>query len=229
MVRRWFATAVAALLLVTLAGTPADAAVGPRRLQRLAQAQTALLLSTYVNGQLTSPATCDHSQRRMRHGTTLLPTLSFTSGDATLTCRLKSGRVLLDLGGIVISEDATGDTYTLTDQRKLTFARGNLEGISDDVLATLGGPAPATLDGKPITTGVAVSTAPVVARVRRDSGHFYQDSVALGHPGRLAASFAGWKTKLRLRPGYHVMVVDLAAVAGKPTTLTYRLWVGQHR
>ena len=53
--------------------------------------------------------------------------------------------------------------------------------------------------------------------------------MALGHPGRLVASYCGWKTELRLRPGYHEVVVDLSGIAGEPTTVTYRLWVGSHR
>lgn len=229
MVRRWIAMTVAAVLLVALAGAPADAAVGPQRLQRLARAQTALLLSSYAEGQVTSPATCEQAQPLTRHGVTLLPTLSFANGDAVLTCRLKSPKVLLDLGGLVVTEDATGDTYVTSDGRELTFARANLKAICDDLLPALPGPAPATLDGKPITTGTALSTAPVVARVAPDSGHFYADSVALGHPGRLAGSYCGWKTELKLRKGYHEIVVNLPGVAGDPNTLTYRLWVGPQR
>jgi len=217
---------VTTLLLVALAGTPAEAAAGPRRLQRLAQAQTALVLSNYVEGEVTSPPSCKETSR---HGVALLPTLSFATGNATLNCHLKSHRVLLDLGGFVVSEDATGATYTTSDGRELTFARGNLEAIADDVLPSVPGPAPATLDGKPIRTGTAVSTAPVVARVRPDSGHFYTDSVALGHPGRLAASYSGWKTELKLRRGYHEIVVNLSELVGAPTILTYRLWVGPQR
>lgn len=227
MARRWFVMSVAAVL-IALAGAPADAAVGPGRLQRLAQAQTAQLLNTYVAGQLVSPAGCQNPRQLIRHGVTLLPTLSFAIGDATVTCRLESRRVLLDLGSAVATEDATGNTYTTTDGRELTFARRNLEAICDDLLPFLPSGA-ATLDGKPITTGVAVSTAPVVARgVGPEAGQFHADSVALGHPGRLAASSCGWKAELELRPGYHEIVVDLSAPAGAPTTLTYRLWVDPH-
>jgi hypothetical protein len=230
MVRRWLAMMLAVVLLMALAGTPADAAVGPRRLQRLAQAQTALLLSNYVEGQLTSPASCEPARQLRWHGVTLLPSLSFAAGDRTLACELRSPKVLLDLGGIVVSEDATGDTYTTAGGLELTFDRRNLEAICDDLLPLYApSPGPATVDGKPITTGTAVSTAPVVARVGPDSGHFYSDSVALGHPGRLAASYCGWKTELKLRRGYHEIVVDLSGIAGKPTTVTYQLWVGPHR
>jgi Ankyrin repeat len=72
------------------------------------------------------------------------------------------------------------------------------------VLATaFTAPAPATLDGKPIA-GVAVSTSAFPVLVHRGAPPpLWQDSVDVGHPGRLAASSCGWKAQLKLSPGRH--------------------------
>jgi len=57
------------------------------------------------------------------------------------------------------------------------------------------------------------------------SGQFWQDSVDLGHPGKLAASYCGWKAEVPLRQGRHVIRVDLTDVAGAPTHFTYNITV----
>ena len=57
---------------------------------------------------------------------------------------------------------------------------------------------------------------------------YWQDSVDLGHPGRLAASYCGWKTVLTLSPGDHVVTVDLSGAAGAPTHFTYDIEVSRH-
>jgi hypothetical protein len=57
---------------------------------------------------------------------------------------------------------------------------------------------------------------------------YWQDSVDLGHPGRLAAGYCGWKTVLTLSPGDHVVTVDLSGAAGAPTHFTYDIEVSRH-
>jgi hypothetical protein len=50
---------------------------------------------------------------------------------------------------------------------------------------------------------------------------FYTDSVQLGHPGRLAATYCGFKAEINLPPGPHTIVVDLSGAIGQPLTFTY--------
>ncbi|HET9648285.1 MAG TPA: hypothetical protein VFP34_08650 [Microlunatus sp.] len=207
--------------ILTAATTVADASTGPPAIQQLASQQTALLLSRYSEGQTASPTVCSEGQSA--HGTQgvfLLPTLSFNPGDVRFTCRLHTQRVLVDLGGYVVTEDASGSTWTTVDGYDLTFSRDNLEQICDDVLRLLPAPAPAIIDNHPIT-GIQVATAPITSRIRPSAGALWQDSVNLGHPGTLAASFCGWKAELRLPPGPHHITVDLTDIAGGQTHLTY--------
>jgi hypothetical protein len=181
-----------------------------------------VLLSRYHAGQVSSPSACLHGQ--VVHGSVyLLPTLSFGSGNKIFRCRIRARAVLLDLGGAVATEDNDpNDTYTLSDGKVLRFTRQNLEPICDDALKYFPAPAPATVDGDAIS-GVQVSTAAFIARVNRHSGTYWQQSVALGHPGRLAASYCGWKAVVHLHTGHHVIKVDLSRAAGAPTHFVYRI------
>jgi hypothetical protein len=204
----------------------AEASTGPVRLQLLAEAQTKLLLSQYHGPpQAASPAECNTGQDPAGvAGVFLLPTLSFGSGDQTFTCQVKTGSVLVDLGGAVATEDARGDTYTTASGEVLLFTRANLERICDDVLLSFPPAAPATVDGNRVS-GTQVSTPAFTAKVLSSSGQLWQDSVDLGHPGKLAASYCGWKAKVPLRQGRHVIQVDLSNVAGAPTIFTYNITV----
>jgi len=212
--------AVAAVLALALP-CAAHASTGPKRLQLLAAAQLELEL-TYLTQpqQLASPPRCDQGQIL---GEELLPMLAFSTGDATFDCRISARNVVLDLGSALASEDASGDTWTLADGTELPFTRGNLERICDDVLRVFPPSAPATLDGAPIA-GTQVSTPAVPVLVRRGNP-LYQDSVDLHHPGVLAASSCGWKAELQLKPGRHVINVDLTDAAGAPTHFTYNVSV----
>jgi hypothetical protein len=225
--------ALAALILQLVAIPQAQAASGPKRLQRLAADQTQLLFRFY-NGQpqTASPPTCSQRQGdRRRHGVLLLPTLSFGSGDAIFTCKTNARAVLLDLAGATVSEDNRGDTWTLADGEILDFARENLPRICDDVLRVIPA-ASATLDD------VAITPTPVVTRnfiVKVNPGAdntpgspLYQDSIDLGHPGRLAACYSGYKALVPISPGHHVIHVDLSAIVGAPTEFTYDLTVKRH-
>jgi len=215
-------------LVVVLAAT-AGASTGPPRLQQRAIAQTKLLFQHLEGPQQTaSPATCNEGQRPSgTRGAFLLPTRSFGSGDATFTCRVSARVVVLDLGGAIATEDdrgSDGSVWETEDGEVLLFTRANLERICDDLLSRfLPSAAPATLDSHPIR-GTAVSTRAFNVRVNPGAPEpLYQDSIDLGHPGRLAASYCGWKAEIPLSRGRHVIKVDLA----DDTHFTYNIKVGR--
>jgi hypothetical protein len=218
--------AVAAIFAAVPCAAHAD--TGPRSAQLLAVAQTELVfLNLTQPQQVASPAACDRGQPAFGvFGLFMLPQYVSGTGDHTFDCRLKTRNVLLDLGSAAATEDATANTYTLAGGTELLFRPKTLERICDDVLATgFTAPAPATLDGKPIS-GVAVSTPAFPVPVHRGAPPpLWQDSVDVGHPGRLAASYCGWKAHLRLTPGRHTIVVDLSTVAPGPARFIYNLRV----
>jgi hypothetical protein len=222
--------AIATVAIVVAGSGVAQASTGPKRLQLLAAAQTELLFSRLTGPQVASPATCNEGQRPNGiFGEFLLPTLSFGTGDAAFKCQISAQAVVLDLGGAIATEDNRGDTWTTAGGQVLTFTRANLEPICDDVLREFPAPAPATLDGKPIG-GAKVSTRVFEVPVRRTApDDFWTDSVAVGHPGRLAASVCGWKAEIPLTPGHHVIAVDLSDAAGAPTHFTYDITVAGGR
>jgi len=222
-------TCTAAVGLVVVLAATAGASTGPPRLQHRAIAQTKLLFQHLEGPQTASPATCNEGQRPSgTRGAFLLPTLSFGSGPATFNCRVSARVVVLDLGGAIATEDDRGDVWTTAEGVDLLFTRANLERICDDVLPRFyPSAAPATLDSHPIR-GTAVSTRAFNVRVSPDAPvPFYQDSIDLGHPGRLAASYCGWKAEIPLRRGRHVIKVDLTGVAGPDTYFTYNIKVGR--
>lgn len=230
---RTIALATALISFVALSSGVANAATGPVRMQRLAAAQTQLLfrhLDTPLGVQTASPTRCNEGQNAHgRMGTFLLPTLAGGSGSLAFNCRVETRTVLVDLGGVFATEDdraASGSTWTTADGDVLAFTKANLERICDDVLPTLfTSPAPATVDGTTLSGATAVSTRPFTSRVKTSTWQLYQDSVDLGHPGKLATTYCGWKAKVRLAPGRHVITVDLSAVAGAVTVFTYRIKV----
>lgn len=224
MLGRTIATAVTALALLGAGG--AQASTGPLVLQAGAVAQTKLLFAHLEGPQTASPARCDEGQPRGGFlGVYLLPTLSFGSGDAAFSCRIRAHLALLDLGGAIASEDANPDsTYTTADGEVLRFTPPNLERICDDLVRVYPpAAAPATVDGRAIT-GARVSTPVFHVRVLPGAGQ-YADSVALGHPGRLAAAYCGIKALVPLRRGRHVIAVDLSDIAGAPTHFSYDIHV----
>jgi hypothetical protein len=207
----------------------AQGATGPARLQHLAAAQTKLLLShlrTPLGEQTASPTRCHQGQDADgTQGTFLLPALAGGTGDVTFKCHIEAHRVLVDLGGAFATED-NHSTWTTANGDVLPFTKANLERICDDVLPRFyPAPAPATVDRKPLRGATAVSTRVFTSRVHRGTGSLYQDSVALGHRGRLATAYCGWKAIVPLRDGRHVIRVDLSAVAGSETVFTYRIKV----
>jgi hypothetical protein len=56
----------------------------------------------------------------------------------------------------------------------------------------------------------------------------YADSVDLGHPGRLATVYCGFKAKVHLGPGTHTIVVDYSPIVGDSTVFTYKIKVNGH-
>jgi len=221
-------TAVAIAAVAAAIPAAAHADTGPKRTQLLAVAQTELVfLNLTQPQQVASPASCDRGQPPSGVlGLFMLPQYVSGTGDSTFDCKLKTRNVLLDLGSAAATEDATGNTYTLADGSELPFRPKTLERICDDVLATaFTAPAPATLDGNPIS-GVAVSTPAFPVLVHRGAPPpLWQDSIDVGHAGRLAASYCGWKAQLKLTPGRHTIVVDLSNVAPGPARFIYNIRV----
>jgi hypothetical protein len=221
-------TAVAIAAVAAALPAAAQADTGSKRTQLLAVAQTELVfLNLTQPQQVASPASCDRGQpSRGVFGLFMLPQYVSGTGDYTFDCKLTTRNVLLDLGSAAATEDATDNTYTLADGTELPFRPKTLERICDDVLATaFTAPAPATLDGAPIS-GAAVSTPAFPVLVRRGAPPpLWQDSIDVGHAGRLAASYCGWKAQLKLTPGRHTIVVDLGNVAPGPTRFIYNIKV----
>lgn len=222
--------------LVTVSPGAADAATGPVRLQRLAAAQTKLLLGhlkTPLGVQTASPNRCNEGQDEDgTHGTFLLPTLAGGSGNLTFNCHVEARAVLVDLGGAFATEDDRAkdpvdpSLWTTASGEVLAFTKANLEPICDDILPRFFlAPAGATVDGGPLPGATPVSTAPFTSRIRRTTGQLYQDSVDLRHPGKLATTYCGWKARVSLAPGHHVITVDLSKVAGSATVFTYNITV----
>ncbi len=223
---RMIGTVIVAALSVAVSGGVAEAASGPIGLQRDAQAQTELLFDHYFGPpQNASPVACDEGHgAKGSLGEFLLPTLSFGSGDASFTCHIRTHRVVLDLGGAIATEDKRGDTYTTAGGQVLLFTRANLQAICDDVLRFYPSGAPATVDNNPVT-GSQLSTTVFSVDANHGASPYYQDSVDLGHPGRVAACFAGWKAEIPLTRGHHLIQVDLSAAAGAPTHFRYDITV----
>jgi hypothetical protein len=224
---RLIVTAAIGLALV-LPGA-ARASSGPVRLQALAAAQTVYLFAHLTGVQTASPRVCGEGQPSSGFlGFFLLPTLSFSPGDQTFDCRITTRTVALDLGGGIVTQDANqAAPWEFADGSTALFTPGNLERICDDVQTRfVPAPAPATLDGRPIS-GTAVTTPPFPVPVRRSApGTYWADSVAVGHPGVLAAAYCGWKAELALTRGRHVITVDhSAAFGGVSTHFTYIIMV----
>lgn len=215
-----------AAAIVAGAAAPAAATSGPRRLQRLAVAQTQLLFR-YYHGQpqIVSPARCNaHPDAETYSGVFLLPTLTFSSGNATVRCRITTRTVLVDLGGLIPTEDARKDSYPLAGGTVLYFRRQNLQAICNDAARYLPDTT-ATLDNQPFT-GTLVITRNFTEQIHRGANNtpgnpYYEDSKRLGHPGQLTSCYVGKKALLHLSPGSHVISVDLSALTGTPTQLTY--------
>ena len=235
---RTIACALATAMLLVLSVGSAAATTSTTRLQKLAQEQTNLLLKFY-EGQNVSPPKCGQAQGSHGiDGVFLLPVLSFAPGDQTLDCKTSAQSVLVDLGGFVITEDNRfpESSYPLNGPppaEPVPFTRENLEPICDDIIAQgfLGDPMPATLDDDRSITGAVLNSGVFTARVNRHAqmpggADLYADSVALGHPGRLATVFCGFKAKVHLRPGAHTIVVDYSGLfGGDSTVFTYNITV----
>lgn len=219
--------AVTAIALALALPAISGASTGPKRLQVLAAAQTIYLFEHLRGEQVASPANCGEGQpARGFLGWYLLPTLSFTPGDAHFNCRITARKVVLDLGGAVATEDSSDVPWIFEDGTELLFRRGNLERICDEVQPRfVPEPAVATLDGRPIA-GTAVTTPEFPVHVQRTAPlTFWADSVALGHPGILASTFCGWKAEVPLTRGKHVIAVDQSALTGTPTHFRYDITV----
>lgn len=240
---RTIACALMTAVVLALSIGSAAATTAPRHLQKLAQQQTNLLLKFY-KGQNVSPAKCGQGQGSNGiDGVFLLPVLSFTPGDRTINCKTTARSVLVDLGGAVITEDPRfPDSFYELNGQNIPFTPKNLEPICDDLIdrGFLGEPVPATLDDekitgpqKPLDSGLF--TAKVNRQAQIPEGpDLYADSKELGHPGRLATVYCGFKAKVHLRPGAHTIVVDYSGAFGgtaggtNSTVFTYNITVKAH-
>jgi len=229
----------AAVLATTRGGAlvQADAATGPTHVKQLAEAQTRLYAAYDANTGV-SPTHCGKGQRASGfHGTFLLPVFvgTDTPEPKTIRCRTTARKVLVDAGGSAITEDANGPSYPLPfpDGDLVAFTRPNLNAICDDVVANLMPslgipPAVVTVDGI-AEEPVAVTTRWFIARHSPTLETQYADSIALGHPGRLATAFCGYKALVHLHPGRHVVTVDYSTISGAPGTIyTYQVNVRRH-
>jgi hypothetical protein len=235
-------TMMCAVVSATLLALPtglATATARPTQLEKLAQQQTNLLLKFYEGKQNVSPAECGAGQGRGGvDGVFLLPVLAFTPGSQTINCTTTARSVLVDFGGFAISEDDRfPDSFYMIGKKKIPFTRQNLERICDDIIEkkVLGDPSPARLDGKDIpaekpqllNSGLFTAEVNRKAKIPGDAD-LYADSKALGHPGRLATVFCGFKAKVPLPPGTHTLKVDYSALFGaRPgtTVFTYHIKV----
>ncbi len=228
-IRTLISAAVMALALTTLTAPVANAASGPLLLRALATQQTQLLFQFFHGApQTASPETCNASRaNNNRPDVFLLPTLSFSPGDHTFECQIKAPAVLVDLGGVAVTEDTTGDPYPAADGTILHFVPKDLARICDDVVTSFSDP-PAFVDKQKIK-GVAVSTRTFIAQINRDANSpfpFFRDSWKLGHRGFLHSCFAGRKALVPLSRGTHFIDVDLTSVFGPDaasTHLTYKI------
>jgi len=223
--------ALTVIALMSASSGLAEASKGPVRIQRLAAEQTQQLLG-YLNAppleQTASPRTCRDADNSDKYRKVfLLPTLAGQPGDKTFYCRVNARTVLVDLGGAFVTEDNNPEsTWTTAGGEVLRFTRDNLEPICDDIIAGYYSKqkATATVDGKALR-GVAVSTPAFISRIPKAAGQLYVDSKEVGHPGKLATTYCGWKAEVPLQPGRHVIVVDLSDVAGARTVFTYEIKV----
>jgi hypothetical protein len=242
---RTIACALTTAMLLALSVGSAAATTTPKHLTQLAQQQTNLALKFY-KGQNVSPPKCGQGQGSNGvDGVFLLPVPLFTPGDQTLNCKTSARSVLVDLGGFVITEDARYPASVCpVDGQNKPCTRENLKPSCDDIIAQdffdIPLPVDARLDGKklitrrvpePINSGVFTARVNRHAQVPVPGGpDLYADSVDLGHPGRLATVYCGFKAKIHLRPGRHRIVVDYSPIVGNSTVFRYNIKVkGHHR
>jgi len=229
--RRWIVVIMSAVLTL-LAAPMADADSSGKRLERLAIAQSQQLFEYYQGEpQPASPMFCWQAQSK--DGVLLLPAASFWGGDRDFRCKVSTRSVLVDLGGYIPTEDKRYETstYELANHEIVTFARKNLTRICDDLLPKLT-PAIATLDGVAIS-GTPISTRTFSSKINRSANDellpFYQDSIDVGHPGRLTSCFTGFKAIVPVTAGHHILQVDLTELfGGTSTVMTYYLFVTRH-
>jgi hypothetical protein len=230
-----------AVVFATLLALPmglATATAAPTELEKPAQQQTNLLLKFYEGHPNVSPAECGVGQAPGGvDGVFLLPVLAFSPGSQRINCTTTAQSVLVDFGGFALSEDKRfpHSSWKLG-RKKIPFTSQNLEPICDDIIAkrVLGDASFASLDGIEIThsakllnSGLFTADVNTKAQIPGDAD-LYKDSVDLGHPGRLATVFCGYKAKVPLLPGRHTIVVnysDRFPADSPQTVFTYSITV----
>jgi hypothetical protein len=232
-----------AALVVALAGSAlalpvggvalASASPGPStgmRVQVYAAKQTQLLyagLDAATNGL--SPKTCQRGSGPTA-AVTFLPVNWRGGTDATVSCSVVAGDdVVVDLGGSVANEDPIPPCGPFPDG----FPARELVTIMRKYLPPSRVTSTATFDGRPIK---ALPVITPVMQVHVQASYpgdgfcggltLYQESVDLGHPGRLAAVYSGKKGIVSMpSPGSHVLVLDLSFGGTHVRTLTFQLTV----
>ena len=201
---RTAAIAAAVTALVALQPGAAEAATGPKPLQRLAAAQTQLLLSHLkapLGEQIVSPWRCNEGQsEKGTNGTFLLPTSGGAAGKVSVTCNwVKAHHVLVDLGGFVVTEDKRFKQGSFSRAQRPEAAVHEGEPRTDlrRRPALCAQARTRTSDGRKLTGATRVSTAPFTSRVKPVTKLLYQDSVDLGHPDGSRRPTAGGRPRWR--------------------------------
>ncbi len=106
----------------------------------------------------------------------------------------------------------------------LPFTEANLSEICTDALRYYPTPVSATVDGKGLRGAKQLVTPVFTATVASTTGQLYQDSVDVGHPGKLRSIYCGWKAEVSLATGRHVIKVNYSPAAGPgQTKFTYKV------
>lgn len=210
---------------------PAGAATAPKGLQRLAAEQTQLWENGIAAQTPLSPTTCTRGSAH-DDDVVFLPVLTqfgVANNALTVSCTVRrDSDLVLDVGGAILTEDAnvcTADPATdpcyKVNGVDTPFRPATLPAIGAQILTDFAPFATATLDGKALPAQrILTSVFPLC--IPADAFQ-YQDSMNLGHPGVLAAAYAGDKVVIdHLRKGRHTIVVTNSAFG---SSITYHLTV----
>lgn len=213
---------------------------GPADLQQDAVIQSIwwsdMLDTTPAGHYSTSPLGCDARQpgklRNFYLPVNVGPAIDGDPMSITLNCDVSQGRpVVLDLGGFIPFEDNNFDstdpfTYWLIGTEKVPFTASNLGRICDDIIATDIGEfstSTARLDGRLLSKTLVVTPNFDLQPRPGNLLGAYEESIELGHRGRLAAAYCGYKAKItNLSRGLHRLVLTVGA-SGR--TIRYNIHV----
>jgi hypothetical protein len=190
-------------------GTPGNAGT-PGKLARLAAEQSQAWEHDIATFPGLSPTTCVRS--KLDHEVVMLPVLTgFVASPLAVSCTVgREDHLLLDVGGSILWEDAKEcgtepEPCYPVNGTPTPFRPDTLSAIASQVIADLSPFGQATLDGRTVKYRTLQTT--FTLPVPTDAFN-YADSEAVGHPGTLAAAYAGQKVLLdELRRGTHTILV----------------------